>query len=161
MSILKDSTENDRKFIMRSFKYLIGFWTAVVVYTFFSVLSGPKGISAYNQLLYERDQQLANIKELKQINEEELEKKKNNLLFDYDTKLVYARQINYSHEDDRHISIVGLRSIKNTPMMAGKAYVIKEPDFISDKTIKIISICAGFLIFAFIFTLELIESRVR
>jgi len=145
---------------MRAFKYLVGFWTAIAVYTLFSFLSGPKGVSAYNQLLSERRQQFANIDELDYINEE-LEKTKNNLLFDYDTQLVHARRMGYAQEDDRHINIVGLGSVKNTPAEIGKVYIIKEPDFLSDKTIKIVSLCAGLLVFAFLFSLELIESKVR
>jgi cell division protein FtsB len=145
---------------MRIFKYLIGIWTAIAVYTIFSLLSGPKGISAYNQLFAEYEQQLANIDELGYINEE-LEKTKNNLLYDSDTLLVYARQMGYAQEYERFIRIVGLGSIKNPPAMTGKVYVIKEPDFLSDKTIKIVSLCAGLLVFAFLFSLELIESKVR
>ena len=145
---------------MRISKYLIGIWTAVAVYALFSFLSGPKGISAYNQLLTEHEQQLANINELGYINEE-LERTKNNLLFDNETLLVHARQVGYAQEGERFIRIVGLGSVKNPPAMTGKVYVIKEPDFLSDKTIKIVSLCAGLLVFAFLFSLELIESKVR
>jgi len=145
---------------MRIFKYLIGIWTAIAVYTLFSFLSGPGGLSAYNQLLSERDQQWANIKELGNINEE-LEKTKNSLLFDNDTLLVYARQIGYAQEDERFIRIVGLGNIKSPPAITGKVYITKPPDYLSDKIIKIVSLCAGFLVFTFLFTLELIENKVR
>jgi len=145
---------------MRIFKYLIGIWTAIAVYTFFSFFSGPKGLSAYNQLLYEREQQWANINELGIINEE-LEKTKNNLLFDQDTLMVYARQMGYGQENERFIRIVGLGTIKNTPTTVGNLYIIKDPDYLSDKTIKIVALCAGLLIFSFFFMLDLIETRVR
>jgi len=145
---------------MRILKYLIGIWTAIAVYTLFTFLSGPKGISAYDELLSERGMQLSNIGELRNINEE-LEKVKNNLLYDYDTLLVNARQLNYGLEDERYIRIVGLGNIKNTAAVTGKVYVTAEPDFMADRTIKIISLCAGLLVFAFLFSIELIESKYR
>ena len=149
---------------MRIFKYLIGVWTAVAIYTLFSFFNGPAGLSAYNQLLSERERQWANIKELGNINEE-LEKTRNNLLFDQDTLLVYARQMGYAQENERFIRIVGLGNIKNTiadtAAMTGKVYAAGEPDFLSDKIIKIAALCAGLLVFTFFFTLELIETRVR
>jgi cell division protein FtsB len=145
---------------MRIFKYLLGIWTAIAIYTLFSFLSGPKGISAYNQLLFERDQQWQNIKELGIINEE-LEKTRNNLLYDHDTLLVHARQMGYGYEDERFIRIVGLGNIKNTPAVTGNIYLVKDPDYLSDKIIKIASIIAGFLIFAFLFMLDFIEKRVN
>jgi cell division protein FtsB len=145
---------------MRISKYIIGVWTAVAVYSIFSFFSGPKGLSAYNQLLFERDQQWSNIKELGIINEE-LEKERNNLLYDQDTLLVHARQLGYGYEDERFIRIVGLGNIKNTPAVTGNVYTIKDPDYISDKTIKIVSLSAGLLLFAFLFMLEIIDSKVR
>jgi len=145
---------------MRVLKYLIGIWTAVAVYTLFSLLSGPKGISAYSELLSERDMQWSNIEELRNINEE-LEKVKNNLLYDYDTLLVHARQLNYGQEDERYIRIVGLGNIVNTSAATGKVYITSEPEFMDDRIIKIVSLCAGLLVFAFLFSLELIESKYR
>ena len=145
---------------MRISKYLIGIWTAVAIYTLFSFFSGPKGLSAYNQLLFEREQQWANIKELGIINEE-LEKERNNLLYDQDTLLVRAHQLGYGYEDERFVRIVGLGNTKNTPAVTGNVYMIKNPDYLSDKIIKIVSLCVGFLVFAFLFMLEIIDSKVR
>ena len=157
---LKKYIKNTVNRTMGRFKYLMGIWTAIAVYSLFSLLYGPKGISAYSQLLSEREQQLANIGELGLINEE-LEKTKNNLLYDQDTILVHAREIGYGQEDERFIRIVGLGNIRNIPAVTGKVYVIKEPDFFNDINIKITALCAGLLIFAFMFMLELIETKVR
>jgi len=145
---------------MRFSKYLIGVWAAVAVYTIFSFFSGPKGISAYNQLLYEREQQWKNIKELGVINEE-LEKERNNLLYDQDTLIVHARQLGYGSENERFIRIVGLGNPKNTPAMTGNIYTIKNPDYLSDKTIKIVALCVGLLVFAFLFMLEAIDTKIK
>jgi cell division protein FtsB len=145
---------------MKIFKYLAAFWTAIAVYSIFTFFYGQGGLSAYNQLLSEHEQQMANIRDLWVINEE-LEKTKNNLLYDYDTLLVYARQMGYGYEDERFVRIVGLRNSKSAPAVAGKVYKPKNPDFIPDKNIKITALCAGLLVFAFMFMLEFIETRTR
>jgi len=145
---------------MRIQKYLIGIWTAVAVYALFSFFNGPKGMSAYNDLLFEQEMQLSNIAELKKINDE-LESVKNNLLYDYDTLLVHARQLNYGQEDERYIRIVGLENNKNKIMETGKVYVTAAPGFMADRAIKIVSVCAGLLVFAFMLMLELIDFKYR
>lgn len=145
---------------MRCFKYLIGIWTAIAVYSLFSLLSGPRGISAYNQLLSERDMQWSNIKELAFLNEE-LERAQKNLIYDQDTLLIHARQIGYAEEDEQFIRIVGLTSSKNTFMTTGKIYFTGNPDYISDKIIKIAALCFGLLVFTFFLSLEFIESKSR
>ena len=145
---------------MRFLKFLISVWSAILVYALFSFLSGPKGLFAYNQLLYEKAQQLNNINELGFINEE-LEKVKSNLLFDTDTQLVYARQLGYAQEDERFIRIVGLGTTKTTPGISGNVYTIKEPDFLADRIIKITALIIGLLLFAFLFVMELIETKTK
>jgi len=145
---------------MRIFKYLLGIWTAIAVYTLFSFFAGPKGLSAYNYLLSEKERQWNNIKELGIINED-LERTRNNLLYDHDTLLVHARQMGYGHENERFIRIVGLANIKPIPAEVGIVYSAQKPDFITDQSIKITALFIGFLIFAFLFMLEVIEKRSR
>jgi len=143
---------------MRILKFLIAIWTAIIIYTLFSFLYGPKGLTSYNYLLAEREQQRANIEELWKINEE-LEKIKNNLLFDHDTLLVHARQMGYGYQDERFIRIVGLGNIKTAPAMTGNVHSFSNPEFIQDKSIKIASACIGLLVFVFFLMIEFIESR--
>jgi cell division protein FtsB len=143
---------------MRIFKYLLGVWTAVAVYTALSFFWGPNGLSAYNYLLSEKEHQLANIKNLEIINEE-LEKTKNNLLYDNDTLLVHAHQMGYGYEDERFVRIVGLGNVKNSTAVTGEVYFAYKPEFIADKYIKIAALCAGFLVFAFLFVLEFFEAK--
>jgi len=145
---------------MRIFKYLIGVWTAIAVYTLFSFLGGPSGLSSYNYLLSEREHQWENIKELGIINEE-LERTRFNLQYDQDTMLVQARQMGYGQPDERFIRIVGLGIPKNTPVTAGNIYSTSYPDYISNKGIKIAALCAGLLVFAFVFMMEIIENKSR
>ena len=143
---------------MKVFKYLIGIWVAVAVYTLFSFLGGPNGLPAYNYLLAERERQWDNIRELEILNED-LERAKNNLLFDQDTLLVHARQMGYGQENERFVRIVGLGNMRNAPAAAGSVYYADNPDFISDRHIKIAAFFIGLLVFAFLLTLELIEKR--
>jgi len=145
---------------MRIFKYLIGIWAAIAVYTLFSFLGSSNGLSAYNYLLVERERQLDNIRELMVLNED-LERTKNNLLYDHDTLLVHARQIGYGLEDERFVRIVGLGNINNTPVTAGNVYFSQDPDYISRRSINIMALCLGLFAFAFFFMLEFIEKRSR
>jgi len=146
--------------IMRIIKYLIGIWTAIAVYTLFSFLGGPSGLSAYNYLLAERDRQLENIRDLGNINED-LERTRFNLQYDQDTLMVHARLMGYGQEDERFVRIVGLGNMKNDLITAGNIYITSNPDFISDKNIKIAALCSGLLVFAFLLMLEIIESKSR
>ena len=145
---------------MKAFKYLIGIWIALAIYTVFSFLGGAKGMSAYNYLLSERDHQLENINNLGVLNEE-LEKTRNNLLFDEDTIHVHAREMGFGEDDERFIRIVGLGNTKPVPSVSGNIYSAQKPDFFSDRYIKIAALCAGLLVFAFLLTLEVIDKRSR
>ena len=115
---------------------------------------------AYNYLQEEKAQQWANIKELGIINEE-LEKNRNNLLYDQDTLMVHARRMGYGDENERFVRIVGLGNIKTTPAVTGNVYIAQKPEYISDKSIKIAAIIAGLLVFAFLLMLEIIDTKTR
>jgi len=145
---------------MRVSKYIIGVWAGILVYTLFSFLNGPAGLSAYNYLLAERERQFDNIRDLGFLNEE-LDRTRNNLLYDHDTLLIHARQMGYGQEDERFVRIVGLGSPKVSASTAGTVYVASEPDFISNKYIKIAALCVGLLIFSFLLMMEIIEKRSR
>lgn len=142
---------------MRALKYLIAFWTAVTVYSLFSMMNGAMGLSAYEQLLADREEQWANMKSLRIVNEE-LENTKNSLLYDRDTISVYARQLGYGQNDERFIRIVGLGGAKNPHTAAGQVLFAGEPDYVSDKIIKIIALCTGLAVFALLFVFELIND---
>ncbi|MDR0583738.1 MAG: septum formation initiator family protein [Treponema sp.] len=142
---------------MRAFKYLMGLWTAVAVYAVFSLLAGPSGLSAYSQLEAERERQRANLRELSAVNEK-LENTKNSLLYDKDAVTVQARLLGYAGENERFIRIVGLGTARNPHAAAGRVYYIADPEFISDKTIKITALCAGFTAFALFFLLEKLKT---
>ena len=145
---------------MRIFKYLAGIWAAIAIYALFSFLAGPKGLSAYNFLSTEKEQQLENIRDLGRLNEE-LTRTKNNLIYDHDTLLVHARQMGYGSEDERFIRIVGLSIIKTVPSEVGKIYTAQKPEYIADRHIKVAAFCIGLLLFGFLLTMEVIDRRSR
>jgi cell division protein FtsB len=143
---------------MSAFKYLIALWAAIAVYGLFSALAGAAGLSAYRQLLADRDRQWAHMKKLQLINEE-LEDAKNSLLYDRDTITVYARELGYGKENERFVRIVGLGNIKNTPASAGQVLRAGKPDFISDRTLKIIALCTGAAVFALLLIFDMLRDR--
>jgi len=145
---------------MRISKYLIGLWAGIIVYTLFSFLAGSAGLSAYNYLLAERERQLDNIRDLGFLNED-LDRTRNNLLYDEDTLLIHARQMGYGQNDERFVRIVGLGGPKISHTSAGSIYTASNPDFISDRYIKIAALCIGLLVFSFLLMLEIIEKRSR
>ena len=117
-------------------------------------------MSSYNYLLNERERQWTNISSLGILNEE-LERTRNNLIYDQDTLLIHARQMGYGQKDERFVRIVGLVSARTAPATAGNIYYYQSPVSIPDKTIKIVALCAGLLIFSFLLMLEIIEKRTR
>ena len=117
-------------------------------------------MAAYNYLLAEREQQWKNIQSLGLLNED-LERTRNNLIYDQDTLLIHARQMGYGQRDERFVRIVGLGSIKTAPATAGNVYIVQAPGYISDRIIKIIALCIGLFVFFFLFTLEIIEKRTK
>jgi cell division protein FtsB len=143
---------------MSAFKYLIALWAAVAVYGVSSVLTGAIGLSAYEQLLADRDRQWVNMKNLQLINEE-LEDTKNSLLYDQDTIAVYARELGYGKKDERFIRIVGLGGIKNPHTSPGQILRAGTPDSVSDRTLKIIALCTGAAVFALLLIFDMLRGR--
>ena len=144
--------------IVRILKYLAALWTAVAVYSIFSLFFGAMGLSAQEQLLAERERLWTNQKNLALINNE-LENTTNSLLYDQDAIAVHARRLGYGHDDERFIRIVGLGGIKNPNTAAGQAFFAATPDYIPDIIIKIIAICAGLTVFALLFIIDLLRSH--
>jgi cell division protein FtsB len=143
---------------MRAFKYLIALWTAIAVYGVFSAMTGVRGLSAYQQLLADREKQWANMEKLRLINGD-LENTKNSLLYDRDTIAVYARELGYGKKDERFIRIVGLGGMKNPHSSAGQILRSGRPDFIPDRALKIAALCAGLAVFIFLLIFDIIHFK--
>lgn len=119
-------------------KYLAALWIAVIFYAVSSLFAGAAGFFAYKQLDAEKDKQLANLRQLQSINEE-IRGRKEALLYDNDTISIYARELGYGSGKERFIRIAGLDVKQKARIYAGEAFLPDLPDYIDDKTLRIIS----------------------
>ena len=131
---------------MKAVKYLFALWAGVLIYASLSFVFGAKGISAYHQLQNEQKKQEANITDLKLINRD-LEETVNSLLYDKDTLAVFAREQGYASRQERFIRVVGLGGYQKTKTLTGELIIAAEPQFIVDRTLRIIAFCAAITIF--------------
>ena len=127
---------------MRAVKYLFAIWAGVLIYALLSVMFGAKGFSALRQLENERDKQAVNIESLKLIGQE-LEEVTNSLLYDKSTLTVHAKGQGYANEQERFVRIVGLGVNQKNTASPGRVIIAAEPQYTPEKTIMIISFCAG------------------
>jgi len=124
---------------MRFIRYFLVIWTFFLVYTSLSYFWGQNGLYARRHLETERVRLYENLKKLENINID-YQNIRNNLMRDQDSLSVYARQLGYGREGEEYIRIMGLGIAINTNMPAGQVSYTESPDFISDTTIKIISL---------------------
>ena len=127
---------------MKALKYFLAIWAAVVVYSLLAFFLGAMGISAYRQLESERNKQEANIENLKQINRD-LADTVNSLLYDEETLALYAREQGYAGKEERFIRIVGLGGYQSFRNQAGESLIAAEPQYISDRSLRIIAVCTA------------------
>jgi cell division protein FtsB len=153
---IKNYGDSAEIYMMRVFKYIFAVWMALAVYCGFSFFLGAKGIGAYQQLLDIREKERKNMKALGEISEA-LEGSRESLRYDADTIAVHARQLGYSKKDEHFIRIEGLGRAQTAQLKPGAVFFSGVPDFISDRTIKIISLCTGFLAFALFFIVDMIR----
>jgi len=147
---------------MRFIRYFLVIWTFFFVYTFFSFFLGQNGVSARNHLEAERVRLNENLKKLENINID-YQNVRNNLTVDQDSLSVYARQLGYGREGEEYIRIMGLGIAINTDMPAGQVNYTVGSVFMSDTTIKIISLMFALAVLAFLlirdFCINAILSR--
>jgi cell division protein FtsB len=133
---------------MRFIRYFLVIWTFFFVYTTFSYFLGQNGVDARRHLEAERVRLHENLKKLQNINTD-YQNIRNNLIHDQDSLSVYARQLGYGREGEEYIRIMGLGIAINTDMPAGQVSYTESPDFVSDTTIKIISLVFALVILSF------------
>jgi cell division protein FtsB len=147
---------------MRLVRYFPVIWTFFFVYTFFSFFLGQNGLYARRHLEAERMRLYENLKKLENINRD-YQNIRNNLMGDQDSLSVYARQLGYGREGEEYIRIMGLGIAINTYMPAGQVNYAENTVFISDTTIKIISLLFASAVLAFLlirdFCINAILSR--
>jgi hypothetical protein len=102
----------------------------------------------------ERIRLYENQKKLESINTE-YKNIKNNLMWDTDSLSVYARQLGYGREGEEYIRIMGLGIAINTDMPAGQVYYSVNPVYVSDTTIKIVSLLFALAVLSFLLIRDL------
>ncbi|MDR0555308.1 MAG: septum formation initiator family protein [Treponema sp.] len=123
-------------------KYFIPIWVIIAVYSLLSLYAGERGILAYEQLNQERERLLAN-KEALRLRNEELEGRKNALLYDSDTIAAYARELGYGTRGERFIRIVGISGTRKQDNAPGQVLIAGEPHYIPQATIRLIALGSG------------------
>jgi hypothetical protein len=88
-------------------------------------------------------------------------KTKENFIHDRDTLSVYARQLGYGAGDEKFIRIKGLSVATNPSLSVGQVLYAANPEFITDKVIKIISACFGLAVLAFFLVKDILLSRIN
>ena len=114
--------------MMRAAKYFFALWVGIGINALLSITYGTAGFSAYHQLEAERDKQKSNLETLARINKD-LENEMDGLRYDRDTL------------------IVGLGGVKKPRTEPGQVYTAAIPEYVSQKTITIIALCAGSAVF--------------
>jgi cell division protein FtsB len=130
-------------------RYFLVFWTFFFVYSFFSFFLGQNGLYSRRHLEAERVRLYEHLKKLENT-KMDYQNIRNNLMADQDSLSVYARQLGYGREGEEFMRIMGLGIAINTDMPADEVYYSVNPVFISDTTIKIISLLFAFGVFAFL-----------
>ena len=142
---------------MKAAKYLFALWAGVLVYASLAFLFGAMGISAYNQLEKEQKKQEVNIENLQLINHE-LGNTVNSLLYDKDTLTIYAREQGYASAKEHFIRIVGLGGRRNTRNSAGDITVAADPQYVPDRTLRIIASCTAISLLICMAAFDLMKS---
>jgi cell division protein FtsB len=143
---------------MKALKYLISLWTAVLVYSVFSLIAGAMGFSAYDQLREERRKQQVNLDNLERIHRE-LEGSRDALLYDSDLIAAHARELGYGREQERFIRIVGLPGTKKQQLSPGQIIFAARPEYMAEETIRLVSIATGIGMLLILCITELILKR--
>jgi hypothetical protein len=90
--------------------------------------------------------------------QKEFIKTKENFINDRDSLAVYTRQLGYGAGDEKFIRIKGLSVAANPSMPVGQVLYAANPEFITDKVIKIISACFGLAVLAFLLIKDIFLS---
>jgi cell division protein FtsB len=143
--------------IMRTLKYVMPLWTGIVIYSVTVITLGKTGLRSYDDLSRERDKQRLNLEKLSDI-QESLSGIRDALKYDGDTIAVYARDLGFGSEDERFIRIVGLNSVHFPQIHEGEIVQVETGEFIDDKTLRVIAVCAAGALFLFLLFTDLLKA---
>ena len=132
----------------RLLRYLFVPWTIFLVYALFSLFFGQNGLYVRRHLEAEYARLLDNRRALEDSNRDML-RVKNNLMYDTDSLAVYMRQLGYGKANEKFIRIIGMSPSLHITPPAGQVLYAATPDFVPDKTIKLISLFFGLVIMVY------------
>ncbi|MDR2419183.1 MAG: septum formation initiator family protein [Treponema sp.] len=131
---------------MNFIKYLVPLWLGVCIYVICSVLTGPTGLSAYEQLRVEQGKLKDNMANLRRLNTE-LENTGNALVHDPDTIALYARELGYGYANERFIRIAGLEKPPKQRIDPGQILLAAKPKHTSNEIIFVFAFGVAFATF--------------
>ena len=136
--------------------FLLAPWFSLAVYTFLSVFNGPAGLVSYRELLAERQKIMENLDKLKFTNQG-LEGAMDALLYDSEIIRIKARELGYGEYGEHFIRIVGLPGSRPSELKPGIIRTAVQP-LSSGKSHRLISICAGLLLFSLFLAVDLLSK---
>jgi hypothetical protein len=119
-----------------------------LVYSLFSLFFGQNGLYVRKHLEAEKIR-LQESSTLLKYTKQDLLNYRNHLMHDKDSLAVYARQLGYGWENERHHRVVGLNVALNVDIPVGQVHYAVKPDYVPDSTIKIIAAFFGLVILVY------------
>ena len=141
---------------MRFLRYLFAFWTAFAVYSVFTYAFGPSGVPVKKHLESEVERLSENVETLEATNRNFLNTAAG-LESDPETLSVYLRPLGYGRPGEKFYRIIGLENAINPQMFPGQVLRAAEPEFVSDKKIKITALIFGLVVLSFFITVDFLS----
>lgn len=133
---------------------------SVLIYVLLSSLFGQSGVLSYKQLELQKMNLSAHIESIEQINDE-LNIKKMGLFQDPDVLRAYAKKIGYVSDGEILVKITGMEINPDKPYNVGTYLKLKKITYISEKTIKLISLLVGIFLNALSLSLSYTKKSVN
>jgi cell division protein FtsB len=142
--------------MMKSLKLLLPIWCALTFYAILSLLTGHGGVSAYKELLSDRNNLSENVNAINNSNAK-LRALLESLQSDKETIAFYAREQGFGTTDERFFRIVGLSPSQRQIFEKPAVLYFREPEHFEDKYLRLGAISVAI----FMFLLVSIGSFVR
>jgi cell division protein FtsB len=133
--------------MMQSLKLLLPIWCALTFYAILSLLAGYGGVSAYHELLSDKNKLSENVNMIINSNAQ-LTTLLESLQSDKETIAFYAREQGFGSSDERFFRIVGLSPSQRRTFDTPTAFFFHQPEYFYDKYLRLgaISIAAFLLL---------------
>lgn len=156
--IQKIKNQADNFCIMKRVKYLLVAAVTVFVYVILSVTAGQNSFASFDNLNEQKKEIAKRVSDIESINDE-LKLEYYALQNDKAVIAAYAHKLDYVSDGEKLVKVNGLTPFQTNIYDTGTVKKHTEPEFLSEKTIKIISLCAGLLALVVIFMIDLSFGR--